>query len=193
MSQLDILRQTRTAETDTGLVLAPDGANGVGFIAPPEGFTVTPTQFTSTEADWAVNVPAAAIADPSDSSVAINNMAQGVESGVGFTEVVPPGITNVSFRFEGRALTAPGSTLNALMKVYTKPILTGSWSSGNTVALPIPSVDTPQSITLSGTLATFGLTADATYQFNITRDGASGSDTLVASVLGFLSLRVQFT
>ena len=136
-----------------------------------------------TNSNWVVNSLAPAISDATNPALVVRRFADATESGVGFLVPIPAAVTNLTLTFVGRPQAAPGSTQAVVLSLYRRTIASGSaipaWSSGlqlTTLSIPTNAFFQTYSQTIS--LSTLGLTAGTTAQFELTRLGANGSDTL---------------
>lgn len=146
--------------------------------------------------DWAVNALAPAISDPSNDGASVRAFDDTSEEGVGFTLEIPPNVTNVIFDLKFRAQTSPGSakgiSIRAYFRAFADAASTGSWSSAKAFSDLSVSDDKWYYDTQEFALSTWGLTAGTAYQFEFTRNGASGTDTLSGDWLLFL-MTVRFS
>ena len=155
-------------------------------------------QFDSpNNANWAVNNLAPASADPVNSAFLVRRFDDTAEEGVGWMLTLPTAVTNITLRVKARANTAPATAKQVILRLYNRQIPDNlaitSWSA----ALQLTAIDIPanaffqyDSQTIS--LATLGLTAGRTVQFELTRHGANASDTLVGD-WNLLELQVEFS
>jgi hypothetical protein len=136
-------------------------------------------------ADWAVNALAPAVADSLNSGLTVRRFDDTVEEGVGFIfTVIPPQATVMKLTFKSRAQTAPGGPVQAVPRLYRRIIpddaAVGAWSAGlDLTPIDIPANTNFQYDDQTLTLASLGLAPGDLVQFEVTRNPASGSDTLV--------------
>jgi hypothetical protein len=149
-------------------------------------------------AGWAVNALAAAIADPTTTSLTVRQFSNTTEQGVGLTMSVPAGATNVTFRFKGRAQTAPGSTAVVQPKLYIRSIpnnaAIGSWSTAyNMSNISIPTNAYFQYSSQTYSIAALGLATNGFYQVELTRAATVSGGTQLASNWYLAELTIEFT
>jgi len=173
-----------------------DGANITGVVSAITYFFQADMFENPNNADWTVNSLAGALADTNNAALIVRQMADATESGFGFTVYVPTGATNIVFDIVSRS--EDGTSGNALPKLYVREISDNaaveSWSAGtNLTAVAMPANENFQFDTQSIALSTLGMTAGNISQFEFTRDGANGSDTLNGAIWTLLSIRVRFT
>lgn len=152
---------------------------------------------SANNANWAVNNNAPASSDTVNNALTVRRFDDATEEGAGFTVMVPTGTTNIVFGFKGRAQTAPGGAVNAIMRLYNRQIpdnaAVTAWSAALTLTtLAVPTNTNFQYYTQTISLATLGITANRLVQFELTRNGASGSDTLTGD-FDLLQVIVEFT
>lgn len=140
--------------------------------------------------DWAVVVGAPAIQDATHNGISVRAFDDSTEEGVGGYFRSPAGTTTLSLSFESRGAAAGGG--NVILKWYMRTIpnnaVVGSWSAGTTlttVAIPTNQYYQYDSDTVT-------VTANTRYQFELTRDGTSGSDTLTGDWL-LINMRISFS
>jgi hypothetical protein len=148
-------------------------------------------------ADWAVNALAPAAADGSNNALTIRAFDDTTEEGVGFFAELPAGATNIVFSIRGRAATAPGTAKQVVLKLYVREVpdnaAVTAWSAGTSLtAIDIPTNAYFQYDSQTISLATLGLTAGRIVQFELTRTGTAGSDTL-AGDYNLLELKINFS
>ena len=134
-------------------------------------------------ADWVVNNLAPSALDTVNAALIVRRFDDTVVEGVGFMARIPSNATSINFVIQGRAQTAPGATQGVVTSLYRRLIpnnsAIGAWSSiYNFTTLSIPTNTNFQTSSQTITLATLGLTAGQTYQFEFVRNATSGSDTL---------------
>lgn len=148
--------------------------------------------------DYAVAAMAAVVTDANYVSINQRSFSNTVEQGVAFMCSIPPAATNMTFKFRGRPITAPGVVSVVQPRIYSR-ILTnsgaiGTWSAAYELAnITIPATLNFIYATQTVTLAALGLTADALYQFELTRRIAGITGTQLASVFYLTELTVEFS
>jgi phage-related tail fiber protein len=153
---------------------------------------------TPSNSDWAVNSPAPVAADPTYASLNERQFSNSVEQGVGFTCSIPPGATQVTFKFRGRAQTAPGVASVVQPRLYYRGIpdnaAVGAWSAAQELAnISIPTNTNFQYATQTVTLSSLGLVADRLYQFELTRRVTGVTGTNLASNFLLAELVLEFS
>jgi hypothetical protein len=152
---------------------------------------------TPNNADFAINALAPVTTDPTYNSLNVRSFSNTVEQGVGFTCSVPPGATQITFKFRGRATTAPGATSVVQPRLYARQLpnnsAVGAWSTANELAnISIPTNAFFQYATQTVLLSTLGITADRLYQFELTRRIAGVTGTNLASNFLLVEVTVEF-
>lgn len=129
-------------------------------------------------ADWTVNAFAAQAADTVNAGLTVRRFDDTTQEGVGWDMYIPAGTTSLDFKFISRCQSSTG---DVVPKLYHRTIAdagaVGSWSAGvnlTTIACTTSFQYDSQSLTLSG----LSLTAGTRVQFELTRIGTDGSDTL---------------
>lgn len=148
-------------------------------------------------ADFIVNALAPVTTDPSRASLNVRSFSNTVEQGVGFTVSIPPAATQVTFKFRGRATTAPGAASVVQPRIYYRQLpnnaAVGAWSAAQELAnIAIPTNANFQYATQTVTLATLGLTADNLYQFELTRRIAGVTGTNLANAFLLAEVTLEF-
>ena len=148
--------------------------------------------------DWAVNSLAAAIADPTNPGLTVRQFSNTTEQGVGFNLTVPAGATNITFRFKGRAQTAPGSAAVVQPKLYLRSIpdnaAVSAWSTAYAFSnISIPTNAYFQYSYQTFTLASLGLASNGLYQAELSRSTTVSGGTQLASNWYLNELTIEFT
>jgi hypothetical protein len=150
---------------------------------------------TPNNADWVINAIAPAATDPTYNSLNVRSFSNTTEQGVGFVASIPAGATQVTFKFRGRAQTAPGAASVVQPRIYYRALpnnaAVGAWSAAQELAnISIPTNANFQYATQTVTLATLGLTADRLYQFELTRrvTGVTGTNLAANFLLAEVTL-----
>jgi hypothetical protein len=193
-----------TGPTGVGIT-GPTGAGNTGATGPtgPSGATWSPDVYYADDfyspcnSNWAITTTSPASADTVNSSLIVRRFDDTAEEGVGILTMIPSGVTNLTFTIKGRAQTAPASSKGVIMRLYTRQIPDGSavtsWSSALQMSTLTVTADTNfHYFTQTISLSTLGLTAGRETQLELTRYGASASDTLVGD-FDLLSLEVDFS
>lgn len=148
-------------------------------------------------ADWVVNAFAAPGADSNDNDIGIRAFDDTIEEGVGFSESVPAGKTNIVLKFKSRAQTAGGAARTVGLKFYNRGFpdnaVPEAWSAG----LVLIDVDIPNNVFYQYdeqtiTLASLGITAGEMTHFELTRINPTGGTELVGD-WNLALLEVSFT
>jgi len=146
--------------------------------------TIGGSDFDDPISDWAVNVPAALVADSSNAMISVRRFDAAIVEGVGFDGAIPAGSTAITFGFIYRAQTLPAGAVAAQLQLFRRQIPNNAampaWSAGlNLALLPIPANSNWQYASQTITLATLGLTAGLNAFLELTRVGAAVGDTLI--------------
>jgi hypothetical protein len=148
--------------------------------------------------NWAVNAFAPASADSANSALVIRRFDDTLEEGVGFTLESPVGATNAVLSLKSRVQTAQtGAAKYVVPKLYVREIpdnlAVTSWSAGTRLT-PLDFTNNTffQYDSQTVTLATLGLTAGRTAQFELTRVGSDATDT-VSGDWDLFSIGLSFT
>jgi hypothetical protein len=148
-------------------------------------------------ADWTVNALAPAAADSNNSGLTVRLFDDTTEEGVGFIIEVPATATNIVFDFVSRAETAPGAVNTVGLDIYNRGIpdnaAVQAWSSATQLTdLSIPTNEFFQEDSQTVTLASLGITAGETTQFELVRTTPTGGTDLTGD-WDLLLLKVSFT
>jgi len=134
-------------------------------------------------ADWAVASNAAISNDSSNSAITVRLFGDAAENGAGTQAItVPTGATSLKISIHWRAVTAPGSTVGVVWKLYhrSQNSTVSSWSSQVLTTASVSNTNwlvTSQTTTLS----TLGITAGDLRQFELTRTPTATEDTLTGN------------
>lgn len=166
-----------------GAVAVTDAGSNVTNISVGARYTFFANTFdTPNNSDWAVNAFAPAMPDATSPALPIRSFSSTIEQGVGVLVTVPPGATSVTFRIRGRSAAVTSGTPSVVMRLYSRAIpnagTMGAWSTGTDIAtIAMPASTNFVFQTVSVPLASAGLTAGTTYQFELTRkvSGVSGN------------------
>lgn len=176
------------------ITIAASGGGGA-FI---QRFTFQADQLdTPNNANWAVNALAPAAADSVNNAIVVRRFDDTTEEGVGGMVTVPTGAVNVTFYFKWRAQTAPGVAVGVVLTYYTRTIpdnaVVTAWSAAvNFTTLTVPTNANFQYDSQTISLATLGWTVGNLHQFEITRRGTQGGDTLTGD-FDLTELILEFT
>jgi hypothetical protein len=148
-------------------------------------------------ANWAVNALAPASADAANTGLVVRRFDDTTEEGIGFLIELPAGATNITISPRGRAQTAPGGAAAVVLKLYNRDVpdnaAVGSWSAGTSLtAIDIPTNAYFQYDNQTISFATLGITAGRVTQFELTRTGTAGGDTLTGDYT-LVELMISFT
>jgi hypothetical protein len=148
-------------------------------------------------ADWTVNALAPASPDSNNAGLTVRLFDDTTEEGVGFTIEVPADATNIVFDFVGRAETGPGVANTVGLDIYNRGIpdnaAVQAWSSATQLTdLDIPTNEFFQEDTQTVALATLGVTAGETTQFELVRVAPTGGTDLTGD-WAMLLVKVSFT
>lgn len=146
--------------------------------------------------NWAVNALAPVTPDTANASLNVRAFDGTAEEGVGCTIYIPPTASSLTVTLMAKAATAPSTAKSAMLNLYRRLVPIGSavpaWSSAFALnAMAVPTNVHYQSYAQTISLATLGMLAGQTYQLELTRNGASASDTL-AGDLQLLQLTITF-
>ena len=135
-------------------------------------------------ATWAVNSLANIWKPASDPTILVRAFDDTTEEGIGFTRLIPLGVTNIIFYFISYASTAPGTAKVITPKLYTRIYAdnsaVGSWSAGlDLTSIDIPTNAYPQYDTQTIALSTLSLTAGEMVKFELTRKTIGVTSNLV--------------
>lgn len=148
--------------------------------------------------DWGVNAFAPLAADSNNAALIVRLFDDTTEEGVGYALHIPEDATQMTLQIVSRAETAPGSSQGVVPKLYFRQIpdgsSIGSWDSEVYTAITIPTSENFVYDSETKTLSSIGsgINANEYYQFELTRDTSSGSDTLSGDWT-LLSLRISFS
>jgi len=191
---------TNTTGTANSLARSDHTHQVTGFSTATflQRFTFQADQFDNpVTANWAINALAPASADTANSALTVRRFDDTTEEGVGGQVTVPSGAVNVTFYFKSRAQTAPGATAGVQPTFYHRLIpdnaAVGAWSAAlNLTAISIPTNTNFQYDSQTISLATLGWSAGEHRQFELTRRGTQGGDTLTGD-WDLLEMIMEFT
>jgi len=148
-------------------------------------------------ADWTVNALAPAAADSNNNGLTVRLFDDTTEEGVGFIVEVPAGATNIVFDFVSRAETAPGAVNTVGLDIYNRGVpdnaAVQAWSASTALTdISIPTNEFFQEDTQTVTLASLGITAGETTQFELVRT-LPGAGTDLTGDWALLLAKVSFT
>ena len=182
------------------------GASDVRVVAWLRALTVDKTtyQFDADQvdspntADWAVNAFAPAAPDSANTGIRLRRFDDTTEEGIGLTFRVPPTVSSIKIQLVSKPETSAASNLDVVPRIYTRVlgdnIAVPAWSAGTDMAAITMGTSNvfPQYDEETFTLGALGLAADRYVQLQLTRNTASGSDTLVGD-WGLISVKVSFS
>ena len=147
--------------------------------------------------NWTVNAFAPLSADSVNAGLSVRRFDDTTQEGVSWAETIPLGATNLTLYFKSRAQTAPGGTVAVVPALYRRTIgdnsAVGAWSAATNISsLSIPNNTNYQYATRTLTLSSLSLTAGTFVQYELTRVGTNGSDTLTGDWV-LLELGVEYT
>ena len=154
-------------------------------------------QFLSpNNADWPINALAPAGADSLNNAIINRIFDDGVvtaETGVGFFMELPSSAIGINIFIRGRGQSAGGG--GVVHRIYTRQIsnnaAVGAWSAATALTtLTVPANTNFQFYNQAISFVTLGLTAGNIVQFEFTRQGSAGADTLVGN-WNLLELRIM--
>ncbi len=134
-------------------------------------------------ADWTQTGIALAAADNTNSGVTVRAFDDSSMQCVGFFQTLPSISSKIRIELRGRPATTPGGTVGVVMNLYWRQfpdnVVATAWSSATALTtLSVPNNNRQQVYSQTITYATLGLTAGRLTQWELCRNGASGSDTL---------------
>ena len=155
-----------------------------------------PPDFDDPGADWATTVPAGMAADLVNPAILLRRFDDTTDEGVGWTVLIPVGVTQVDLTFISKAVTspsAPNRTVGVAFKSREIPNNggLGGWTSTALSNLNIPQNVFPQRQSITVTLAALSLTADHVYQIELVRQNPSAGTELVGD-WGLIYLIVEW-
>jgi hypothetical protein len=175
------------------------------WAAPPSASAVSTYKYffpavdldSPNSANWAINALAPASSDTANNALVVRRFDDTIEEGVGFQIFVPTGTTNIIFSWQARAQTAPGSSQTVICRLYNRQIPNNAavtaWSAAlQLTTLTVPTNTNFQYYSQTISLATLGITANRLCQFEFTRQGSNGSDTLVGD-FNLVNFFVEFS
>ena len=178
-------------------------ASGTTTVSIGARFTNYANSFdTPNNPDWAINAFASTITDPVNPGLNVRSFINTTETGVGFTISIPAGATIVTYRLRGRAAAAVVGATNVVQyRIYFRTLGNSSGTAGvgawvgplDLTNIPIPASNIFfQSYVLSGTLASAGLIAGQSYQFELTRRVVPAGGTQLAAAFLLAETTVEF-
>lgn len=189
--------------TGTGVTVtdAGSGTATININAAPtlRSFTYYSASLESpNNADWVVNALAPAVSDPTNAAIVVRQFSNTVEQGVGCLVTVPPGATNITFRFKGRATTAPGAAAVVQHKLYVRSLpanaAVGAWSAATNLSnITIPTNAFFQYASQTLSIASLGMAVNGMYQFELTRATTVTGGTQLANNWLLAEFTVEFT
>lgn len=193
-----------TLGANQSVTLRYDGTSSRWRATGGSGASVTPFRkvyaaydFLTPVTNYAVNASAGYAADTANAALFVRRFDDTTQEGVGFGLSIPAGMANLTLYFKSRAQSTPGGTVGVQPILYFRTIpdnaSVSSWSAGTQLTpLSFPTNTNWQYDSQTLTLASLSLTAGNYVQFELTRDGADGDDTL-AGDWTLLEMTVEFT
>ena len=147
--------------------------------------------------NWTITVSAELTVDSTNNGLNVRRFDDTTEEGVGFEVYVPTGASSMLLRFVSRAQTAPGGAVTVRPVLYVRELpdnaAVEAWSAATLLtALAIPTNALFQYDTQSIALSTLSMVGGRIAQFELTRRGTDGSDTLTGDWV-LVQLVVEFT
>jgi hypothetical protein len=180
---IDIVEQQGdkpSQNSEVGIVATGDPSPTPSISFP--SFQFEPLQLDDpNNADWAVNAVAPAVGDVINAALTVRRFDSASEEGVGFMLEVPAGATNIVFGFLSRAISPQPTPNNVGVNIYNRGIPDGSpvqsWSAGDQLTdIALPNNTNFVKDSESVTLASLGITAGETTQFELTRVAPTGGN-----------------
>jgi len=178
---------TKLNFTGTTVMKVTDAGSGTTNISIGSRFIYFANSLDSpNNSDFAISALAPVATDPSYTSLNIRQFSNTIEQGVGFTVSIPTNATQVTFKFRGRAQTAPGSASVVQPRIYYRLIpnnaAIGAWSIAQELSnINIPTNANFQYAQQTILLSTLGMTAGNMYQVELTRRVSGVTGTNLAS------------
>ena len=179
----------------------PNHAEEIASVANTDYYLFTPSGLDvigdDIGADWTVAGIAPAAVDASNNGLTVRLFDDTTAEGTGFILESPSNSTNMLLELRSRAQTAPGGAQTVVPRLYVREIPNNaaveSWSSGiDLTGISIPTNTYFQYSSQSFSLASLDMTAGRISQFELVRNAASASDTLVGD-WALLSARITFS
>lgn len=183
-----------------GSTVVVDAGGGTTNVSIGARFTNYANSFDSpNNSDWGVNAFAPTITDPVYPAMNVRSFSNTTETGVGSMITIPAGATQVTYRLRGRAAAAVvGATNIVQYRIYWRTIpnngAVSAWvgpTELTNIAIA-PNNIFFQSYVLSMSLTAAGLTAGATYQFELTRRVAPTGGTQLAAAFLLAETTFEF-
>lgn len=155
-------------------------------------------------ADWIVNALAPVEVDPTNNALNVRAFDPTTEEGIGFSLRVPAGATNMAITLLSRAQTGEAGARTVGTKLYFRKIPEGAavsatWAGGDDGSKVLDDLSFPATTEFyekdaltALVLATEGIIADQTYQFEFTRIDPIGG-TELATDWFLLEMEVEFS
>lgn len=136
--------------------------------------------------NWAISNIAPATQDSTNSGLSVRAFDDTTEEGVGFMFTIPTGVTSVTFTFKARLGSTQSTSRGLVMKLYKRSIGNNSsvsgWSSVVLNTMTFSNTTNFQYFSSTYSLSSLNLTAGTLYQFELTRTGTAGADTITGDV-----------
>ena len=145
---------------------------------------------------WPITGIAGAETDPTDIQFNVRRFvyaAGAYGTGAGFKITVPSTAANLTLKFWGRALSAPGGVTNVSFRFYVRRIPDDAvsmiaWAYNSLADLSLVSSSYWQANSQTRTLAQLGITAGQAYHVELTRQAAGSNNLLYDYLLNMLTL-----
>jgi len=153
---------------------------------------------TPNNADWAQNDGSAAAQDAVNNALVIRRFPKAGRAGIGLVLDIPAGATNMIITYVFRGEVAPGALQIAILNHQFRTISSGAAVSAWSADLLLTGLQIPngsilwQIGTQTQTLAALGMSANTLIQWEISRNGGSGSDTY-GNYLDLFRLKISFS
>ena len=155
-------------------------------------------------ADWIVNALAPVEVDPTNNALNVRAFDVTAEEGIGFIVRVPAGATNMAITLLSRAKAGEAGVRTVGTKLYFRKIpegaaISGTWAGGDDGSKVLDDLSFPATTEFyekdaltALVLATEGIIADQTYQFEFTRiDPSAGTE--LGDDWYLLEMQVEFS
>jgi len=169
--------------------------SNIGGDSPSVVQLASPVLLNATDPDWIVNGNAAVMSDQNNGALSIRSFDDSLIRGAGFLMKPPTGLSTVQMHVVGRARTAPATPKAVVWNVYSRRVPINAaipaWVGPNSNTLAIPANAFFQLYTLTFSYAALGLIGGQDTLWEVVRNGAHASDTLVGN-FNLLSIVMVF-
>lgn len=137
-------------------------------------------------ANWAVNALAPATQDSTNNSLVIRSFDDTLEEGVGFILETPTNVSNMNIHIRGRAEYLRPSASKVVLRLFKRDIASDTTVSAWDSTTRLTPLDVTNSVdfryyTQSYSMASLGVSPGRITMFELTRNGADATDTLVGN------------